>query len=366
MKAVVCHDYNESEVKEIPRPEPSPNEVLVEVQRVQLSVTECGLYRGDQLTHHEAVSSRLQSGEGRLFGHEFCGRIAETGDQVNDFSVGDRVYAPGKIPCLECAACETGFEHFCQNKDNIGYERPGALAEYFTVPTYPLEKVPDTLSDAEVAALQPFASSVVSIHDAEIESDDVVVVTGQGIVGNQCAQLARYQGAGEVFGIDIVEEKLEIAESNGITPINGRTEDPVERVLEETDGIGADVVIEAVGGPQDRLTDGSDPIAQGFELIRSGGMLLQVGHISDDISMEASKLRDKCLTWRHPRRGNPQWGPNSSPGTYAVELVSGGHVTIDDHITHKLSGLDSFEQAVEITLNKVEHDALGPAQIVLS
>jgi threonine dehydrogenase-like Zn-dependent dehydrogenase len=366
MQAVICHDFNESSVEEVPRPEPAAGEVLLEVLRVQLSVTECNLYRGEKIAHAEAVSSRLGTGGVRLFGHEFCGKVVETGEQVTDYSQGDRVYAPGKIPCFECSNCEAGYEHFCQNKTNIGYERPGALAEYFTVPTYPLEKLPDEISNAEGAAMQPFASSVVSTHDAEITSDDVVLVLGQGVIGSQCAQLAKHQGASRVFGTDVVDRKLDIAESNGIEPIDVRNESLINVVMNATDGVGADVVIDAVGGNQNRLTDGSDPIAQGFKAIRTGGLLLQVGHIVEDISMTASKLRDKCLTWRHPRRGNPNWGPNSTPGTYATELVSRGQVTIDDHITHELSGLESFEEAVEITLNKEEYDALGPAQIIPS
>lgn len=366
MEAVLCYNDNKSSVEEVERPEPTSGEVLIEVLRVQLSVTECNLYRGKQLTHGEAVSARIGPGGARLFGHEFCGRIAEVGEDITDFSEGDRVYAPGKIPCFECAACVAGYKHYCKNKDNIGYERPGALAEYFTVPTYPLEKLPDDISDAEGAAMQPLSSSVLSTRDAEIESGDVVAVMGQGVMGSQCAQLAQTEGAGQVFGSDIVDEKLDIAAAYGIEPIDGRNEDSVDRVLKATDGIGADVVIEAVGGQEDRLTDGSDPIAQGFDMLRTGGTLLQVGHIIDDISMTGRGLRDKCLTWRHPRRGNPKLGPNSTPGKLALNLVSDGRVTIEDHITHELSGLDSFEEAVDITLNKGEYGSLGPAQIVLS
>lgn len=366
MQAVVCHDYNESSIQEVSRPEPAPGEVLVEVLRVQLSVTECNLYRGEQLTHGEAVSSRLHPDGTRLFGHEFCGRVAELGEGVTDFTVGDRVYAPGKIPCFECSNCRVGYEHFCEDKTNIGYERPGALAEYFSVPTYPLQKLPDDISDAEGAAMQPFASSVISTHDANVTSGDVVTVIGQGVIGSQCAQLSQLQGAGTVFGIDVIDEKLDIAESFGIEPIDARREDAVDRILRATHGVGADVVIEAVGGNQDRLTDGSDPIADGFRLLRTGGLLLQVGHIFGDISMTGSALRDKCLTWRHPRRGNPSLGPNSTPGELATELVASRRVTISEHITHELDGLHSFEEAVEITLNKDEHSALGPAQIVVA
>ncbi|NHN61559.1 MULTISPECIES: zinc-binding dehydrogenase [Halorussus] len=365
MKAVVCYDFGESAVEEIPRPDPDPTEVLVEVHQVQLSVTECSLYRGEEITHYEAITSRLGPDGAKLFGHEFCGQVVETGEEVTEFDTGDRVYAPGKIPCLECASCEAGYTHLCHDKDNIGYERPGALAEYVTVPAHPLETLSDGISDAEGAAMQPFSTSVLSVHDAEIETGDVVVAVGMGVIGAQCAQLALRQGASTVFGVDIVDEKLTLAESYGVESIDAREEDPVERIVAATDGIGADVAFEAVGGSQDRLTDGDGPITQAFRALRTGGTLVQVGHIAGDVSATARDLRDKCLTWRHPLRGNPQLGPNASPGEVAPELVDDGLVTIDDHITHELDGLSSFERAVEMTLNKEEYGALGPAQIVV-
>lgn len=366
MEAVLCYDFEKSSVEEIPRPDPGPTEVLVEVQQVQLSVTDCSLYRGEKITHHEAITSRLGPDGAQLFGHEFAGKVTETGDKVTAFDTGDRVYAPGKIPCFECPSCEAGYTHLCHNKNNIGYERPGALAEYVTVPAHPLETLPDGISDAEGAAMQPFSTSVLSVHNAEIGTGDIVVVIGMGVIGTQCAQLALRQGASTVFGVDIVDEKLAIAESYGVEPIDAREEDPVERIVAATGGIGADVAFEAVGGSQDQLTDGDGPITQAFHALRTGGTLVQVGHIAGDISATARDLRDKCLTWRHPLRGDPQLSPNASPGEAAPKLVDDGLVMIDDYITHELNGLSSFERAFEMTLNKEEYGALGPVQIVVN
>lgn len=366
MEAVLCHDFEESSIEDVPRPEPGPDEVLIEVHRVQLSVTECNLYRGERIAHYEAVESRLGSGGARLFGHEFCGRIAETGTDVTEFVEGERVFAPGKIPCRECSTCDAGYHHYCKNIDNIGYERPGALAEYFTAPTDPLAKLPDDVSNAEGAAMQPFSTAVLSVHDAEIGTGDVVFVMGLGVMGAQCAQLALEKGAGRVVGVDVVEEKLDIAEGYGVETIHARETDPVERTLIASDNVGADVAFEAVGGNQGSLTAGETPLVQVFRALRTGGTLVQVGHITGEVTATARDLRDKCLTWRHPLRGNPQLGPNASPGAVAPELVSSGRITIEDHITHELDGLGSFEEAVEITLNKGEYGALGPAQIVVS
>lgn len=365
MQAVVCHDFNESSVEEVPTPSPDPDEVLLEIQRVQLSVTECNLYRGNEITHYEAVNARLSDGDARLFGHEFCGVVTETGAEVEEFQEGDRVYAAGKIPCGECQFCSRGYEIHCPNKDYIGYERPGALAEYLTVPTDPLVAVPEDVSDAEVAAMQPLASTVLCVQAAEIQAGDVIAVIGSGVMGHQAAQLALEEGAKEVFVVDIDPVKLEIAEQNGLIPINAREEDPISRIREYTDGIGSDIAIEAVGGDQEVATSGDDPLAQAFQTVRTGGKLLQVGHLIGDMSIRPREIRSKAVDWIHPTMGAGYLGPNTHSGTYAAELVAQDRISIEEYVTHELDGLASFEELVDITLNKEEHDALGPAQIIL-
>lgn len=364
MEAVVCYDFNESAIEDVPRPEPEAGEVLVKVNRVQLSVTECNVYRGKAMRHHDEVAAAVEDGGALLFGHEFCGEIAELGPSAEGFEVGDRVFAPGKISCGECPYCRAEYRHLCRDTVGLGYERPGALAEYFTIPTEPLEKLPDGVSNAEGAALQPLASAMLCAHDADIETGDVVTTIGTGIMGYQCGQLALAMGASRVFAVDVVPEKLELAEKRGMIPIDARTQDPVEEIRDATDGIGSDVVFEAVGGDQHSITDGSDPIAQAFEIARVGGTLLQIGHLFGDLSFNGSAMRSKKLTYRHPRMGSLRTGPNGETGKLAAELVASGRVSISEYVTHELDGLSSFEEAVSLTLDNEE--GLGPAQMVVS
>jgi threonine dehydrogenase-like Zn-dependent dehydrogenase len=365
MQAVVCNNFNVSNVENIQTPSPDADEVLLEIQRVQLSVTECNLYRGNEITHYEAVKARIEDGDARLFGHEFCGIIVKTGVGVEEFEVGDRVYASGKIPCGECQFCSRGYELHCPNKEYIGYDRPGALAEYLAVPTQPLTKVPEGVSDAEVASMQPLASTVLCIRDADIQTGDIVAVVGSGVMGHQAGQLALIEGAKKVFAIDIDPVKLTIAEENGLIPINAHNQDPESVITEQTDDIGADAVIEAVGGDQDVVTAGDDPLAQAFRMVRTGGTLVQIGHLIGDLSLRPREIRSKSVDWIHPTMGAGYLGPNTHSGTYAAELVAQDRVSIEEYVTHELEGLKSFEELVDITLNKDKYDALGPAQIVL-
>lgn len=365
MDAVVCRGFGEASVNEVPVPEVGNGDVLIEVRRVQLSVTECNLYRGKEIAHYEAVKARIEADDGRLFGHEFCGEVVAVGDEVAGFEPGDRVYAPGKISCGECEYCRANRELYCSNKTYIGYDIPGALAEYAVLPAAPLCRVPDDVSDAEAAALQPLASSVLCVEEAEIDTGDVVAVIGTGVMGSQCAQLARMHGAEEVIAIDVEADKLDIAKRYGLTAVDASRVDAVETVVELTGGVGADVVIEAVGGEQSHGTRGMDPLAQASRMVTKGGRIVQVGYVIGDLTVTPRTFRTNSIDWINPVTGVRRLGAGRTTGTFSARLVSDGRVSIDEYVTHELEGLSSFEEAVEITLDKREHGALGPAQIVL-
>jgi threonine dehydrogenase-like Zn-dependent dehydrogenase len=365
MRAVVCSDFGESSVEEVERPDPAPDEVLLAVRRVQLSVTECSLYRGAEIAHYEQITARLADGPARLFGHEFCAEVVERGAAVDEFDVGDRVYAPGKITCGECPLCERGFERRCRDLEYVGYDRPGALAEYVALPTGPLARVPDGVTDAEAAAMQPLATTLVAVDDAGVSTGDVVAVIGAGVVGHQAAQLALERGASEVFAVDVDSRKLSIAEGNGLRPIDAREDDPVAVVRDRTDGIGADRTFEAVGGDQNDMTAGDDPIAQAFRMTRRGGVVSQMGHIVGEVTLRPRAVRSRGVDWLNPSANARYLTPNVHSGDLAARLVAEDRVSIEAYTTHVFEGLERFERMVEVTLNKPEHDALGAAQIEL-
>lgn len=366
METVVCRDFGDSQIEDVPRPTPGSPEVIISVSRVQLSVTECQLYRGEKLSAHETVRSRIKNGDGRLFGHEFCGEVVEIGSSVSQIEVGDRVYAPGKINCTECRYCRMGYEAKCPNKETIGMKRAGALAEYLAVPAAPLRRLPDGVSDAEGAAMQPLASALVCTIDGGIQPGDVVAVVGAGVMGSSCAQYARHLGARDVFAADIDSRKLTIAEDQGLTSVDVSEVELATVVAEATEYVGADVVFSAVGGDQSHGSQGDDPLAVALRTVRAAGTLVQVGLIIGDVRLAPRAYRTKSVRWVNPRLGVVRTGPNTDSGELAPKLVNAGDVEIDPFITHELAGLDSFEEAVEITLDKLEHDALGPPQIVVS
>lgn len=365
MEAVVFDDFNQAEVRDVDRPEPGDDEVLLAVNRVQLSVTECHLYRGADIAHHDQILARFEDGPARLFGHEFCGEVVEAGRDVTKFDVGDRVYAPRKIPCFSCRYCLAGSYDWCKDQTQIGYDIPGGLAEYTVLPEYPLTKVTGAVSDAEGAAMQPFAAAVLGAAAGEIEIGDTVAVVGLGVMGYSVAQLAKILGADPVYGIDIIPEKLDLAENAGITAVHGEADNPVGEILDHDDSDGIDVVFEAVGGEQNHVTTGNDPIAMAFDLVRKGGRLVQISHIIGEVGFSARQVRSKRIEWMQPPPTLNVDNPTLHHGSLAVDLIANDRIDINSHITHELPGLDSFADMIDITLNKDKHGALGPAQIIV-
>ena len=363
MRAVVFEEVGRPEIEEIPRPEPDSGEVLIRVKRVQLSQTECRMSRGEKISYYEEINSRIRNGDGRVFGHEFCGVVQEVGEDVTEFSPGDRVYAPGKIACGECPYCTAGYTHLCGNKELIGYHRPGALAEYTTLPAGTLCQVSDGISDAEAAAMQPLASALLSVYETDVEAGNVVAVIGAGVMGYNIGQIARSLGSTRVYTIDLVPEKLDYAESRGLIPIDGKEEDPTERIRSDTDGIGADIVFEAVGGEQGHVPDGEGTLADGYRMLRRGGKLVQIGNIPGDVQVRSADLRKKNIDWIHASMGVKPTSPNANTGEIAEQLVANGEVSISEYVTHELEGLESVEEAIDITLDP--DTGLGPAQLIV-
>jgi len=365
MEALLVEDFGSARVDSVSNPEVGPGDLLVSVDRVQISVTECSLFRGAEGMAADLIRERLGDGDNRLFGHEFCGTVEDIGDAVRGFDVGDRVYAPGKITCGSCPYCQIGYESLCENYQTLGTHRPGALAEQVVAPATIFRTLPDEVTDAEGAALQPLADVTNTVADVGITPGDSVAILGTGVMGYYCGQVALARGAGEVFAIDIDPRKVDLATNRGMVGIHPGETDPVDVVTEATGGRGADIVVEAVGGSQSTAISGSDPIAQAFSMVRRAGTIVQMGIIEGEITLEPRQFRSKSVRWLNPKIGIERPSPNRDTGELAVELVASGRVSIEEFITHELKGISAFERAVDITLNQVAHDALGPAQLII-
>jgi len=255
VKAVTWHGRRDVRVETVPDP------VLVEPTDAIIRVTSTGIC-GSDLHLYEVLGMFLD--EGDILGHEPMGIVEEVGSGVTDLQPGDRVVVPFGIACGDCFMCGRGLQSQCETTQVreqgkgaalFGYTRlygsiPGGQAEYLRVPMahYGPIKVPEGPPDERYVMLSdvlPTAWQAVRYGDVEGCS---VAVLGLGPIGQMCARIAGHLGAESVHAIDLVPERLSLAERWGIGTLTWTNGDDVAAALRDlTEGRGPDVVIDAVG-----------------------------------------------------------------------------------------------------------------------
>lgn len=213
---------------------------------------------------------------GLILGHEAVGVVAEVGSDVRRFRVGDRVLVPAVAGCGACAPCRRGYVVGCLRWASKVYgtslELPGAQAEAMRVPYADgnLQPAPSDVDDEALLFLTDnLPTAFYAAANAHITPGATVVVLGGGPVGLLAASCAQLFGPAAVYVIDRVPERLAMARSLGALPLDALREDVQARVLEATEGQGADAVIEAIGS--------GATIQQAVDLVRVGGALSIVG-----------------------------------------------------------------------------------------
>jgi L-iditol 2-dehydrogenase len=250
MRAAVFLGPNAMELRDVPRPEAGPGEVLIKVGACAVCGTDIRIHSGGKTRGVYPP---------RVLGHEIAGEVVALGegaDQFTDVKVGQRVATPPGIPCLACRFCNTGNENLCQRRQGMGYRYDGGFAEYMLMPAVGVQRgllipIPDSLTDAEAALAEPLACVVNGQRKSQVKLGDVVVITGAGPIGLMHLQLSRLAGARKVIVSEPSAPRRRLAAELGAT----HTVDPTEQSLAdtvqaETDGAGADVVIAAIGVPK--------------------------------------------------------------------------------------------------------------------
>lgn len=211
---------------------------------VQLRVSYVGLCGTDLHILHGNMDARVDTP--LVFGHEMSGTIAATGSGVTGWNLGDAVTVMPLAWDGTCPACLAGNQHICQNLDFIGIDSPGALQALWNVPAGTLVSLPDGISLASAALVEPVAVAVHDVRRSEIEAGQKAVVIGGGPIGVLIATVARAFGA-EVTVIELDAARRGQIEALGFATLDPRETDQVAWVEEWTAGAGADVVFEVSG-----------------------------------------------------------------------------------------------------------------------
>jgi threonine dehydrogenase-like Zn-dependent dehydrogenase len=236
MKALVYLGPGRMELQDLPEPEPGPNEARVRVSTAAI----CG---SDLHGFREASPRRIPP---LVMGHEVIGTVEAVGSSVDAGLEGTRVVVMPVVSDGTCPRCLEGRPNLCPQRQLMGMNFPGGFAESYTIAASQLLPVPAGLEDEEGSLTEPFANSIHSVERAVQEGDDVVVI-GAGPIGLLAVRAAVLKGAGRVFAVDTVKDRLELAREQGGIPIDAS--EAAATLEEATSGAGVDAVIDAAGYP---------------------------------------------------------------------------------------------------------------------
>ncbi len=263
MKAALYYAPGDVRMEDIPKPQVGPGEILMQ----NISALTCGT----ELKQYRRGYPKFKSGEIKQFGHESAGIVAEVGEGVTKFKVGDRIVPHNSAPCNSCYYCRKGQHNIC---DNLVFS-DGAWAEYRLLPAPIVNQntffIPDTISYRSAALLEPLGSAVHCIDQANIQLMDTVVINGAGPLGLMMAKIAKIRGA-YVIITDINPTRLAFARSLGVDEIINvsKVKDQIQAVRDLTPfNRGVDIAIDATGL--------SEVWEKNLYMVRKGGTVMEFG-----------------------------------------------------------------------------------------
>ena len=342
MNAVVYHGPGAIAWEEVAKPTiVVDTDAIVRVDAVTICGTDLHIWKGDvpEVT------------DGRILGHEAVGTVESVGSGVKNIKPGDRVLVSCITACGACRFCREGRYGQCLGGGGwiLGHTIDGTQAEYVRVPfadtsTYP---VPPGASDEEILMLADILPTAyeVGVLNGMVQPGDAVAIVGAGPIGLAAIRSARLYSPGHVIAIDLADSRLEAAKQFGADiTINNSVEDPVGAIASITNGLGADVAIEAVGVPA--------TFELAVKLVRPGGHVANIGVHGEPATLHLEELwiRDVTIT-------------TGLVDTYStptlLRLVTSGQLDAKPFVTHHFSldefmeGYDTFRRASETGALKV-------------
>lgn len=289
MKALVAYSKDQYVFEPAyPAPECGPDDIIIKTEA-------CGICAGDLKCRTGAAmfwGDDIQPAWVKppfIPGHEFFGRIVEIGENVEGYHLGERITADQIVPCGKCRFCKDGHYWMCQPHDMYGYQsyNNGGMAEYVRYKKNSvISRVPENMSAEQAVLIEPYGCSKHAVDRAEITNEDVVVIAGAGTLGLGMVTYARMKNPKKLIVLDIADNRLEKAKEFGADMIwNPSKMDVCKEILNETDGYGCDVYIEATGHPSS--------VIQGLTMTRKLGCFIEFGVFKEPTSVDWSIIGDR-------------------------------------------------------------------------
>jgi threonine 3-dehydrogenase len=268
-------------LEEVPVPEMGINDVLIKIKRTSICGTDVHIYNWDAWAQ-KTIPVPMH------VGHEFVGEVAAMGSNVHDLKVGDIVSGEGHLVCGRCRNCMAGRRHLCAHTQGVGVNRPGAFAEYLSIPVTNVWHADPTLPLDILSSFDPLGNATHTALSFPVLGEDVLI-TGAGPIGLMAAAIVRHAGARHVVITDMNSYRLSLAEKMGVTRAVNVTTTALKEVQAEL-GMqeGFDVGLEMSGaGPALR-----DMIAN----MAHGGKIAMLGIPSEELSIDWNTVIFNMIT----------------------------------------------------------------------
>jgi len=345
MKAGILNNDRDIRLGDAPDPQIKPDEVLVENGFAGICGTDLHIYRGE--FHNRVQFPSIQ-------GHEFGGIVRQVGKAVQGLEVGDRVVVDPIISCHNCPACLSGHLNACRTLKLLGVDLDGGFGQYVAAPASHVYLLPDSIPMQYAPMVEMYGLGHHVLLRGQVQPGETVVILGAGKLGLSVLDvLCHSANAALTIVADLQPFRLETARRVGAdVVINIEQEDPLERVMEITRGVGADCVIECVGHYHE-VAGREAPLQQAVKMIRTAGRVVTAGlgeqlsavHFKTLVIKEAQIIASRVTLGEFPR---------------AIRLMSKGLVHPELLVTDQMPLHD-----ITAAFAKVDRDDPSTIKVVL-
>ena len=327
MKALVKrHDAPGLWLENVPLPTVGPTDVLIKIDRTGICGTDLHIYNWDAWAQATIPVPMV-------VGHEFVGEIVQIGDTVSDFNIGDIVSGEGHVVCGHCRNCMAGRRHLCAQTKGIGVNRPGAFAEYLSLPQTNVWLHTHGLGRDVKSIFDPLGNAVHTALSFDVLGEDVLI-TGAGPIGCMAAAVCRYAGARYIVVTDINDYRLGLAKKLGATVTVNPQHQSLHDVCKELGmSEGFDVGLEMSGNP--------NAFRSMLDNMCHGGKIAMLGIPADDIAIDWNQVVFNMITIKgiYGREMYETW--------YKMTVMIQGGLDINDIITHRFN-YTNFEKGFDV------------------
>lgn len=330
MKALVkSHAEPGLWLEDIPEPTIGINDVLIKVHYAGICGTDVHIYQWDDWAKKTIPVPMA-------IGHEFVGEVAEVGSNVNDFYPGDIVSGEGHVTCGRCRNCMAGRRHLCANTKGVGVNRPGAFAEYISLPMTNIWRHHPGIDEEVAAIFDPFGNAVHTALSFPVLGEDVLI-TGAGPIGIMAIPVAKHAGARHVVVTDMNPYRLDLARRMGATLAVNPAETSLTDVQKQLGMLeGFDVGLEMSGNPAAL----KDMIAN----MSHGGKVAILGIPAKDMAMDWRQVIFNMITIKgiYGREMYETW--------YKMSVMIDSGLDISPVITHRFA-FEDFQQGFDAMIS---------------